>query len=74
MLRDHPVQWPEPQPLMYPDLISAADCSCSPIRSAMIEAMNEGLTVDYVIFDPGVTNDIGTHEEMAAYLKKSMAK
>ncbi|MCG8310972.1 MAG: hypothetical protein MI975_26525 [Cytophagales bacterium] len=44
------------------------------VGDILIEAMNEGLTVDYVIFDPGVTNDIGTHEEMAAYLKKSMAK
>ncbi len=35
-------------------------------------AMKAGLSVDYVIFDDGFTTDIGTHEEMKEYLKKSL--
>ena len=35
-------------------------------------AMKSGLSVDYVVFDHGFTTDIGTHDEMKDYLKKSL--
>jgi glucose-1-phosphate thymidylyltransferase len=40
------------------------------VGDIFIEALKKGLEVDYVIFENGFTSDIGTHEEMAAYLAK----
>jgi glucose-1-phosphate thymidylyltransferase len=44
------------------------------VGDVFIEAMKAGMTVEYVMFENGFTNDIGTHEEMADYLMKSMGK
>jgi glucose-1-phosphate thymidylyltransferase len=44
------------------------------VGDVFMEAIQDGLKIDYVIFDTGFTNDIGTHEEMAAYLQRSMKK
>ena len=42
------------------------------VGDVFIEAMKEGFSIDYVKFENGVANDIGTHEEMAAYLRRSI--
>jgi glucose-1-phosphate thymidylyltransferase len=44
------------------------------VGDVFMEAIQEGLKIDYVIFETGFTNDIGTHEEMAAYLQRSIEK
>ena len=44
------------------------------VGDVFIEAMKAGLKVEYVMFENGFTNDIGTHEEMSDYLMKSMNK
>jgi glucose-1-phosphate thymidylyltransferase len=42
------------------------------VGDVFTEALKAGLKINYVIFENGITTDIGTHEEMAAYLKRSI--
>jgi len=42
------------------------------VGDVITEAMEIGLKVEYIIFDKGFTADIGTHEEMKEYLRKTI--
>ena len=42
------------------------------VGDVFTEAMKSGLKIDYEIFDDGYTTDIGTHEDMLDYVKKTM--
>ena len=44
------------------------------VGDVITEGMKAGLKIDYVTFEKGFTNDIGTHEEMATYLRKKFDK
>ncbi len=41
------------------------------VGDVVTEAMNNGLKTSYIVFKDGYSIDIGTHEEMTAYLKQS---
>jgi glucose-1-phosphate thymidylyltransferase len=42
------------------------------VGDVFVEAAKNGLKMDYVIFEDGYSTDIGTHDEMLEYIKKSI--
>ena len=42
------------------------------VGDVFTEAMKNGLKISYVMFENGFTTDIGTHDEMSQFLKKSI--
>ena len=42
------------------------------VGDIFIEAMKNGMKIDYEIFENGYTTDIGTHDDMKEYLKSTL--